>query len=416
MSSFKISGGHELKGTISVGGAKNAALKLLPAAILASGESVISNVPQILDIEKMVEILVSIGASVEFSDNTVRINADKVNSAHPDEQLVKKLRGSIVLIGALLSRFGKAVFSQPGGCLIGARPIDDHLDLFEQLGVNISYKNEKYFFHGKPKAADVVLKAMSVTATENAILASVFSKGTTRIHVAAAEPEIADLANYLNKMGAKISGAGTHDIVIEGVNSLKGAEYSVLPDRIEAGTYLIAAVATNSEITIGPVIPEHLSLVLKKLTDVGANFKIITRDGQNYIQNHKHKELTAQNIDTRPYPDLQSPYAVLMTQSKGESQIFETIFEGRFRYLEELRLMRAKVEILNPRTFVIHGPSKLVGSVISSKDIRGAAALVIAGLVANHETIIEDIDFIDRGYEKIDEKLQGLGAKIERIS
>lgn len=418
MAKFKIKGGKALEGEIHISGAKNAALKIIPAAILGDSPSTITNVPAIADIEKINEILKSINADISFEKGIVKIDPQKINSSHPDEKLMKKLRGSVVLVGALLSRFGQAVFSQPGGCLIGTRNIDDHLDLFRQLQVKIKISDGKYFLKGKPKAGKVILNKLSVTATENAILSTVLSEGETHIHVAAAEPEITDLANFLNLMGAKIKGAGTHDICITGVKKLKGITYDVLPDRIEAGTYLIAGIATNSEITIGPVIPDHLDLVLKKLEDTGARFKQIVRDGKFFIKTLKHKELVSCDIDTRPYPgfptDLQSPYAVLASQCKGTTRIFETMFEGRFAYLEELKLLRAKAEILNPHEIEIDGPRKLVGAEISSKDIRGGAALVIAALLASKETIIEDIEFIDRGYEKIDEKLKAIGADIER--
>lgn len=419
MAKFRIRGKKELKGTILVSGAKNAALKIIPAAIMASSPSVISNVPQILDIEKIIEILKSINTDIRFENGTVTIDPRNINSSHPNEKLVKKLRGSVVLVGALLSKYGQAVFSEPGGCLIGARAIDDHLDLFRQLGVKIRVSEGRYFLKGKPKAGKVVLNKLSVTTTENAILSTVLSKGSTHIHVAAAEPEIVDLANYLNKMGAKIKGAGTHDIFITGVPRLEGTPYQILPDRIEAGTYVIAGVGSNSEITIGPVIPDHLDLVIKKLEDAGARFKFIEKNGQQYIKTLKHKVLTAADIDTRPYPgfptDLQSPYAVLATQFKGTTRIFETMFEGRFAYLEELKLLRANAEILNPHEIEIKGPRELVGTAISSKDIRGGAALVIAALLASSETIIEDIDFVDRGYERIEEKLRSIGADIERV-
>ncbi|MFA6963652.1 MAG: UDP-N-acetylglucosamine 1-carboxyvinyltransferase [Patescibacteria group bacterium] len=420
MAYFIIKSGNQLSGSIKIGGAKNSALKILPAAILADSPSQISNVPKIIDIDKMIEILRSIGVEINFSKGVVDIDPKKMNSSHPDENLIKKLRGSIVLVGALLAKYGNAVISQPGGCLIGARPIDDHLDVFRQLGVSVKYSAGRYYLKGKPKAGEVVLGKMSVTATENAILATVLSKGTTRIHVAAAEPEIADLANYLNKMGAKITGAGTHDITIEGVSSLHGVPYDIIPDRIEAGTYLIIAILTNSELTIGPIAPDTLSLVFKKLKDVGAKFKIITREGKSYIQTEKHGKLIAQDIDTRTYPgfptDLQSFYAVLMTQAEGRSRIFETIYEGRFASVEELQLLRGKTLILNPHEFVVDGPNKLVGARISSKDIRGGASLVAAALAAEGKTVIEDIEYIDRGYEMIDQKLRTVGADIERIS
>ncbi|MFA7254199.1 MAG: UDP-N-acetylglucosamine 1-carboxyvinyltransferase [Patescibacteria group bacterium] len=419
MAKFYIKGKNELKGEIMVSGAKNAALKIIPASVLCDSTSTITNVPDILDIRKLIEIIGSIGAEINFENNSVTIDPRKIHSHHPDEKLIKKLRGSIVLVGALLSKFGKAVFSEPGGCLIGARSIDDHLDLFRQLGVRTVFKDGRYYFSGKPKAGRIILNKMSVTATENAILSTVLSSGTSQISVAAAEPEIADLANFLNKAGAKISGAGTHEITVEGVKSLHGIDYEVMPDRIEAGTYLIAGLALNSEITVGPVIPDHLEIVMKRLEDAGARFKIIEKDGKTFIKTQKHHGLSAVSLDTRPYPgfptDLQSPYAVLMTQAKGESTIFETMFEGRFAYLEELKVLRAKVQILNPHEFTVKGPIKLIGETISSKDIRGGAALVIAALAAERHTVIEDIDFIDRGYEKIDEKLNKIGAQIERL-
>lgn len=420
MAKFRIKGGKILKGEIRISGAKNAALKIIPAAILADSPSTITNVPAIADINKIIEILRSINADISFDDNTVKIDPRKINSSHPDEKLVKQLRGSVVLVGALLSKYGQAVFSEPGGCLIGARAIDDHIDLFRQLGVKVKISDGKYFLKGRPTAGKVILNKLSVTATENAILSTVLSAGETHIHVAAAEPEIADLANFLNKMGADIKGAGTHDIIINGVKKLKGVEYDIVPDRIEAGTYIIAGLATNSELTVGPLIPDHLDLVLKKLEDTGARLKQIEKDGKIYITTLKHKELFSCDIDTRPYPgfptDLQSPYAVFASQCKGTTRIFETMFEGRFAYLEELKLLRAKAEILNPHEIEIVGPRRLIGTDISSKDIRGGAALVIAALLASRETVIDDIEFIDRGYEKIDEKLRAVGADIERES
>jgi len=420
MASFKILGRQQLRGKITIGGAKNAALKILPAAILGSSPSTISNVPDIIDIEKLIEILRSIGAKIEFENHTIVLDAREIRTSHPDEKLMKKLRGSVVLVGALLAKFGNAKFSEPGGCLIGSRPIDDHLDVFRQLGVKITQKEGTYYLSGKPQPGKVVLKKMSVTATENAIIASVLSKGTTKIHVCAAEPEIVDLANFLNKMGAKISGAGTHDITVEGVSELSGVEWEVLPDRIEAGTYIIAGVAANSELEIGPFISDHLNIVLKRLEDAGAKFKIFEKEGKEYIKTLKHGLLKACDIDTRTYPgfptDLQAFYAVLMTQAEGETHIFETIFEGRFSSIEELNLLRAKTEILNPHEFVVYGPTALKGSRISSKDIRGGASLVIAALIAEGETTIDNIEYIDRGYDKIDEKFNSVGAKIERIS
>lgn len=419
MAKFIIKGGKQLKGTIKISGAKNAALKILPAAILADSPSTICNVPDIADIQLMIKILESIGAKVKFENNIVEIDPEAVKTSTPDAHLIKKLRGSIVLVGPLLAKFGNAKISQPGGCLIGARPIDDHLDVFKQLGINITENDEEYSLKGKPQAAKVVLSKMSVTATENAMMAAVLSSGTTKIVVAAAEPEIVDLALYLNKMGARISGAGTHEIIIKGVDRLHGVEHLIIPDRIEAGTYIMAAIATNSEVEIGPFISDHLNVVLKKLKYSGANFDIFEKDGQEYIKTQKHGQLKAQDIDTRTYPgfptDLQSPYVVLMTQAQGECTIFETIFEGRFLFLDEIKIMGAKTEILSPHIVKVIGPTKLSGQNIYSRDLRGGAALVIAGLVAKGTTVITNIEFINRGYENMDKKLAGVGADIRRI-
>ncbi len=419
MSKLEITGPAKMNGFINISGAKNAALKILPASILANSISKITNVPDIVDIEKMKAILESIGCRISTDGNTLTIDPTKVKSFEPNPKLIKKLRGSIVIVGPLLAKFGRAVFSQPGGCLIGARPIDDHLDIFSQMGVKISKKGNNYYLKGKPKAGEIVLGKLSVTATENAMMAAVFAQGTTTIHVAAAEPEIADLAAYLNKMGAKIKGAGTHKIIIEGVEKLNGADHEIMPDRIEAGTYLIAAIATNSAVQIGPVVSEHLKIVLKKLTEAGATFSVVKKGNKEYFLTKKHNELKAVNIDTRTYPgfptDLQSPYAVLMTQAKGECQIFETIFESRFLYVDELILMGADIEILSPHVIAIKGSSKLNARELVSRDLRGGAALVIAGLIAEGTTVINGTEFIDRGYEKIDQKLQQAGALIKRV-
>ena len=416
---FKVRGSNKLSGEVAIKGAKNAALKIIPAAILASSPSVIKNVPRISDMEKLVEIIKSIGAEIEFIGNEVRIDPRKINSFHLDEGLVKKLRGSIVLAGPLLARFEEVILSQPGGCLIGARPIDDHLDVFRQMGVKIDYRDEKFFLTGKPKAGDIVLGKMSVTATENAMMAAVLSPGKTVIHVAAAEPEIKDLADFLNKMGAKIKGAGTHEIEIEGVDKLEGVEYEVLPDRIEAGTYIIAGLITGSEITVGPIVSHHSDIFFKKLKDIGARFEIFTKDGKEYVKTLAGGKFIAGDIDPRPYPgfptDLQPQYAVLMTQAEGKTEIFDTLFDGRFRYLEELRLMKANTEILNPNRIIINGPTHLKGAEVSSLDIRGGAAVVLASLIADGESIINNIEFVDRGYEDIDGKLKLMGAQIERI-
>jgi len=419
MSKYIISGPANLKGKVTISGAKNAALKLIPAAILADSPSKITNVPKIIDIEKMVHIARSLGAKISFDNDTVSVDPSSINSTNLEESYVKKLRGSVVLVGPILAKYGRVKFAQPGGCLIGVRSIDDHLDLFSQLGVKIDNMGNYYNLTGKPKSGDIVLNKLSVTATENAMMATVLSPGITHIHVAAAEPEVADLANYLNRMGAKITGAGTHDIVIEGVDKLMGTEYSVMPDRIEASTYLLAAIVTNSRVEISPVIPDHMSIVLRKLERCGAKFKI-EKSGQYYkIITEKHAELKSFNIDTRTYPgfptDLQSVYAVFATQITGSTKIFETLYEGRYGYVEEIRKMGAEIKVETAHIVSIDGPQKLKGAKINALDIRGGAALVLAALVAEAETEIDNIELIERGYEDMDQKLKNLGVDIKVI-
>lgn len=419
MSKLIIKGGTELKGEIPISGAKNSALIILAASLLCDSETTITNVPDIEDIHRMIEIIESLGAKVSFNSGIIKIDPTTINTTVPNAQLVNKLRGSIVLAGPLLAKFHQATFSQPGGCLIGARPIDDHLDLFLQLGIKIIQNDKFYSLKGKPKSSDITLNKISVTATENAIMASVLSKGTTKIHVAAAEPEVADLINYLNKIGAKISYVGSHDITINGVNSLSGVKYEIIPDRIEAGTYLMVAIATNSSLKIGPVITDNLNIILKKLKMAGANFEIVSRNNKEYIFTKKSNSLISQNIDTRTYPgfptDLQAQYATLMTRAKGTSNIFETLFEGRFLYIDEIKIMGADIKILSPHIVEVNGPTQLKGKEIISRDLRGGAALIIAALVANGTTIIDNTEYIDRGYESIDQKLKNVGADIERI-
>ena len=414
-----IRGQKKLKGVIPISGAKNSALIILAASLLADSESTINNVPNIEDIHRMIELIRSLGANICFEAGAVRVDPSTITTSVPDDKLVKKLRGSIVLGGPLLAKFHETIFSRPGGCLIGARPIDDHLDLFLQLGVTITEKEDHYHLKGKPKSADITLNKISVTATENAVMAAVLSEGTTTIHVAAAEPEIADLAEYLNSMGAKVSGAGTHDIVIEGVERLEGTEHTIIPDRLEAGTYLMAAIATNSSVEIGPVIPSHLNIVLKKLRMAGAKFELKDKGNESYIITSAGKELSSVSIDTRTYPgfptDLQPQYATLMTQAQGASNIFETLFEGRFLYIDELKTMGAEIEVQSPHIVVVKGPTKLEGKELYSRDLRGGAALIIAALMAEGTTIINNTEYIDRGYEKIDQKLKNVGAEIERI-
>lgn len=415
MAKYKITGQNELSGKIRMGGAKNAALKIIPAAIMANSPSTIHDVPRIKDIEKLEEIIVKAGGKIDVDGNTVKIDPTGIKSTKLDDELTMKLRGSIVLAGPMLSRFGEVEFAQPGGCLIGARPIDSHIDVFKQFGVELEERGESYALKGKPKAGEIIMSELSVTATENAIMCAVLSKGTTKVYAGATEPEIHDLVAYLNKMGAKIEADHSHTYTITGVDKLEGVEHTVIPDRVEAGTYLLMGLATNSEITIDNVRPDLLMHVIKRLTDAGAKLNI----ENNQIKVFKSHTLKAIDIDTRTYPgfptDLQSQYAVYSTTTNGATRIFETIFESRFGYIEEIKKMGADIEVEGPHIVNIHGPVELNGHEIDANDIRGGAALVMAGLIAKGETTINGIELIERGYERMDEKLKSLGANIEKI-
>lgn len=419
MSQFIVKGDAKLSGKVVVSGAKNAALKIIAASIMADSPSIIENVPRISDIITLENIIRSTGVKIDVENNTVTIDPTSMTNSKLDANLIKKLRGSIVLAGPMIGKMGKVTIAQPGGCLIGARPIDSHLDVMRQFGVEVIEQNDTYILQGKPKAADIILSEMSVTATENAIMTAVLACGISTISVANVEPEIGDLIDFLNSMGAEISGRDTHKLTIKGTKNLKGVKHRILPDRIEAGTFLCLAIASNSEITICDVIPDHLSIVIKKLKDMGAEFEFEkTPEGKTNIITHKRGELKSIDIDPRTYPgfptDLQSVYAVLSTQSDGPTRIFETLFESRFGYISELKKMGANISIESPHIVYIYGPEPLNGAEINSSDIRGGAALVIAALIANGNTVINDIEFIDRGYEKIDEKLASLGANIVR--
>ena len=428
MAKFKVTGGKQLNGTFRVLGAKNAALKMVAAAVMIPDKVVLNNVPRILDIFRMIDVIESIGAKTSFVENTLTIDSTNVNSWNPDAEPVNKLRGSVVIIGPLLSKFGKANFSEPGGCLIGSRPIDFHLKAFSDMGVKIKTLNDncEYELDGNEnyRSGDkkIILEEMSVTTTENAIMASVLRKGKTTIDIAACEPEIADLADFLNKAGAKIRGAGTHTIEVEGVETLIGVEHEVLPDRIEAGTVAIAAAICGGRVVVENMIPDHLALVLNKFKLIGVDFEI-EENGKwfNMIVDQK-SELIAPAvkwIDTRPYPgfptDLQSPFAVLLTQAQGRTRMFETIFDSRFDYVKWLAGMGADITVENPHIILINGKTKLQGKEIDCSDLRGGAALVLAALCASGESVINNIEYVDRGYESFDKRLEKLGANIQRI-
>lgn len=416
MSRFIIEGGQELKGEIEVRGMKNAATPILASTLLISDTCVLENVPLIADFLNLIEILKSLGSKIEFiEEHTVKINNQSVNLKSLDKELIKKMRSSILLMGPLLARFGQVEIPEPGGCIIGNRPIDSHLYALEKLGAQIEKEENFYGLRTKGLIGkEIVMPEFSVTATENAIMAAVLAKGKTIIKIAAAEPHVQDLCNFLNKAGAKIGGIGTHTLEIEGVKKLKGVEYRIIPDQIEAGTLAVIGALNRGEIMIKNIVPEHLDIILLKLRQIGVNFEL---EGNSLRICHTTK-LKAFNLQTLPYPgfptDLQAPFGVLATQCQGTSLIKDPMYEGRLGYIQELTKMGANAIIADPHRVIITGPTPLYGQEIKTPDLRAGATLIIAGLIAHGQTIINQAEIIDRGYEKIDERLAKLGAKIRR--
>jgi len=417
MEKFEVIGGKSLKGTITVSGSKNAALPIICASLLTKEKVVLSNVPNIADIRSMIQILEGIGAKIKFEKNTLQIDSSNLKSRKIAEKLVKKMRASILIMGALLHRFGEVKMAFPGGCVLGKRTLSSHTYAFEQLGAKVLDEEKGLHVKAKDlKGAKIILPELSVTATENAVMAAVLAKGDTEIRLSATEPHIQDLCNFLNKMGAKISGIGTNIIKIKGVKSLKGVHYKITGDYLEAGTFAIAAVATKGDVTIKGINTEDLDSFWQKLEEIGAKFEL----KENEVHIFPTKEINSVRIlRTAVHPsfatDLQAPFTVLLTQAKGVSKIFETLFEGRLNYLFELEKMGAHIEFLNPHQALIIGPREIKGMPISSCDIRAGAAMVVAALMANGKTEISNINYIDRGYENLDEKLRSLGAQIKRI-
>lgn len=419
MPKFLIKGGAKLSGDIAVKGAKNSALKIIPASILSLKPITIKNLPEIEDVDRSLELLESLGATVTKTKNSVTIDTSKVKDSVLEAKLADKFRGSIMFVGPMLARFGKVKFPHPGGCVIGAggRPIDLFLEGYEAFGANVEEDRGEFYTikANKLKPANYFFPFVSVTATESMLMTASIIPGKTVLKNCAMEPEIEALADYLNKQGAKIKGAGSPTITIEGTKNLKAGIFNVIPDRIETGSFAIMAAATNSEITIKNCNPEHIMTLLIILKKVGVNFEI----GKNFIKMKKSGKLTACDIKTHEYPgfatDLQSPYVVLMTQAQGTSLIHETIYDGRLVWTDMLCQMGAEINMCDPHRIVVQGPSKLHGKHLASPDLRAGIALVIAGLIADGETEIDNIYQIDRGYEKLEERLQGIGAKIKRI-
>lgn len=420
MEVFEIEGGKPLSGTITVSGLKNAATPIIAATLLSREPSTLENIPRIEDVFRMLEILESMGVKVGWTgEHTVVITPGDFDPSHIDQEKVKKLRSSNLLLGALASRFDHFVLRQPGGCVIGARPMDTHVEALRQMGVKIESTETGYAIDASKRgAAKVVLRQMSVTATENALILAAALPAETVIKVAACEPHVGDLARFLQKMGAEITGIGTHTLVVRGTTTLKGVQYVIMPDHNEAATFLFLGAMTRSELLVENAREEDLDIVLQRLKEFGVSFTI----EPNRIRVHPAVKLVAPlgPIDTRTYPGIptetQSLFGTLATQAEGETLIFETMFEGRFGYASELEKMGAKLTILNPHQMLVSGPTPLKGTVIKSLDIRAGVALVIAALAAQGKTMIEDIYQVDRGYERIEERLQKIGANIQRIT
>jgi UDP-N-acetylglucosamine 1-carboxyvinyltransferase len=413
---FVINGGKPLKGTIEARGAKNAAFPILAATLLTKKECVIDNLPLIEDVFRIIEILKSMGSEIEWlGERRIKIKNAKIDPGQARADLIKLLRGSILLFGPLLARFGKVSLPRPGGCVIGARPIDAHLDGFRQLGIEIAKDNNRYSLSGKNKGGAVVLNEFSVTATENLmIFASLFAKKTI-IKIADQDYQVQELAKFLKKMGVKITGIGTHCLTIEGKKVLNGANHKIMSDPIEAGTFIILAAACKGDVTVKNVEIEFLELPLKKLKDFGVPLEI----SNNEVRVKPWKALVIDKIQSLPYPgipsDLQSAFGVLSTQAKGSTLIQDPLYEGRLKYLEEINKMGAEIYFADPHRAIINGPTRLYGVELGSFDLRGGAALIIAALIAEGKSTISNIYQIDRGYEKIEERLQKIGADIERI-
>ncbi len=417
MNKLLINGSGKLKGDVRISGAKNAVLPILAATLLADGPATIENVPHLHDVTTTVELLGCMGVMVSIDEKlSVEVDSSTIENYTAPYHLVKTMRSSILVLGPLLARFGVAEVSLPGGCAIGSRPVDLHIKGLQAMGAEIDVSNG--YIHARAsrlKGARLVLDIVTVTGTENLMMAAALADGITVIENAAREPEVIDLANFINAMGGKISGAGTDTITIEGVEKLKGTRYRVLPDRIETGTFLVAAAITGGSIRVKDTDPKLLDAVIDKLREAGAKVEV----GEDWITlDMEGKRPKAVSIRTAPYPafptDMQAQFAALNTIAEGTATVVETIFENRFMHVQELKRMGADIEI-EGNTAIIRGVDKLTSAPVMATDLRASASLIIAGLVANGETEVQRIYHIDRGYENIEEKLALLGAKIRRV-
>ncbi len=421
MDQFHIRGGRALNGIVRISGAKNSALPCMAAAILTSETVTLHNVPYVRDIITQRRLLEDLGATVLTPElRTHKITAAHIELFEAPYELVKTMRASVLALGPLLARFGQAKVSLPGGCAIGTRPIDLHLRGLEALGAEVrleaGYVVARAPERGRLQGAEVNFDKVTVTGTENLMMAAALAEGQTTLNNAAREPEIADLAELLNRMGARVRGAGTPVIKIDGVDALGGAEHTIIPDRIETGTFLIAAAITGGELELKDCTPEHSGVLVSKLREAGVEIEEINR---STLRARRCADgLKAQDITTEPHPrfptDMQAQYMALMTQVEGRSAITETIFENRFMHASEMQRMGARIHI-DGHTATVEGPTQLTGARVQASDLRASACLVLAGLAAEGETVIERVYHIDRGYEKIEDKLRNVGADIERV-
>ena len=417
MNKLLINGGVKLQGEIRISGAKNAVLPILAATLLADGPATIENVPHLHDVTTTVELLGCMGVMVSIDEKlSVEVDSSTIENYTAPYHMVKTMRSSILVLGPLLARFGEAEVSLPGGCAIGSRPVDLHIKGLQDMGAEIDVSNG--YIHAKAKrlkGARLVMDIVTVTGTENLMMAAALADGTTIIENAAREPEVIDLANFINAMGGKVSGAGTDTIEIEGVEKLHGTRYRVLPDRIETGTYLVAAAITGGSIKVKDTEPHLLDAVIEKLREAGAKIEV----GDDWISlDMEGRRPKAVSVRTAPYPafptDMQAQFAALNSIAEGTSTVVETVFENRFMHVQELKRMGADIEI-EGNTAIIRGTDKLTSAPVMATDLRASASLIIAGLVASGETEVQRIYHIDRGYENIEEKLSLLGAKIRRV-
>ncbi|MCD5324078.1 MULTISPECIES: UDP-N-acetylglucosamine 1-carboxyvinyltransferase [Pontibacillus] len=417
MEKIIVRGGSKLTGTVKVEGAKNAVLPVIAAGLIASeGKSILKDVPALADVHTISEVLRYMNAEVNVENNTVTIDASKELTTEAPFEYVRKMRASVLVLGPLLARYGHAKVALPGGCAIGSRPIDQHLKGFEAMGAKVNVGNGfiEAYTEGRLKGARIYFDVPSVGATENVMMAAALAEGKTVLENCAKEPEIVDLANYLNKMGAKVIGAGTETIRITGVEKLVGAEHNIIPDRIEAGTFMVAAAITKGNVLVKGAEQEHLRSLVAKMEEMG----VIIEEEDEGLRVIGPEKLKAVDLKTMPHPgfptDMQSQMMALMLQAEGTSVITETVFENRFMHVEEFRRMNANLKI-EGRSVIVEGPSSLQGAEVSATDLRAAAALIVAGLVADGHTRVTELKHLDRGYVDFESKLVALGADVERI-